>query len=129
MGVRLILIKDQSILLVKHTYQQHWYLPGGGVEKGETLEQAVRRESKEEIGVKLGELQLFGVYTNFYEYKNDHIIVFLCRDFTLPGATDAEIESFDYFALDDLPGSVSPGSKRRIDEYINYNNSPVVGIW
>ncbi len=69
-GVRLILTNDQSILLVKHTYQQHWYLPGGGVKKGETLEQTARREMAEEVGAKLGRLRLFGVYTNFYEYKN-----------------------------------------------------------
>jgi 8-oxo-dGTP pyrophosphatase MutT (NUDIX family) len=37
-GVRLILERDQTVLLVQHTYQPHWYLPGGGVKKGETIE-------------------------------------------------------------------------------------------
>ena len=60
-GVRLILTRDQAVLLVKHTYQRHWYLPGGGVKRGETLQEAARREAAEEIGAALGDLQLFGV--------------------------------------------------------------------
>jgi 8-oxo-dGTP pyrophosphatase MutT (NUDIX family) len=129
LGVRVLLIQDQSVLLVKHTYQQFWYIPGGGVKKEETIEQAIRREVMEELGIQMGEIQLFGVYTNFFEYKNDHVVVFVCQDYTLPGETDAEIECFDYFSLDNLPSSISPGSKRRIDEYLSNKNTPAVSIW
>jgi len=130
-GVRLILTNDQSILLIKHTYQQHWYLPGGGVKKGETLEQTARREMAEEVGAKLGRLRLFGVYTNFYEYKNDHVIVFSCDDFTLADEMDQkyEIESLRFFDLDNLPGDLSPGSKRRIQEYTSGDGLPIAGVW
>lgn len=130
-GVRLILTADRTVLLVKHTYQPHWYLPGGGVKKGETLEQAARREIAEEVGAKLGRLRLFGVYTNFYEHKNDHVIVFSCDNVTLTGATDQkhEIERFEFFDLDGLPDDVSPGSRRRIQEYVSGNDLPIVGVW
>jgi 8-oxo-dGTP pyrophosphatase MutT (NUDIX family) len=128
-GVRLILLQDQTVLLVKHTYQPHWYLPGGGVKRSETLKEAAQREASEELGAELGELDLFGVYTNFYEYKNDHVIVFSCNDFTLTGKTDHEIERFDFFKLNDLPEDTSPGSQRRIQEYANSNRSPIVGTW
>jgi ADP-ribose pyrophosphatase YjhB (NUDIX family) len=46
-GVRLILEKEHAMLLVKHTYQSQWYLPGGGVGRDETLEAAARREAAE----------------------------------------------------------------------------------
>jgi 8-oxo-dGTP pyrophosphatase MutT (NUDIX family) len=128
-GVRLILLQDQTVLLVKHTYQPHWYLPGGGVKRGETLEEGARREAAEELGAELGDLRLFGVYTNFYDYKNDHVIVFTCTDFVLTGETDREIERFDFFKLDDLPEGTSPGSQRRIQEYVSGADSPIVGIW
>ena len=128
-GVRLILEKHGAVLLVKHTYQPHWYLPGGGVKKGESLEEAARREASEELGAKLGDLSLFGVYTNFYEHKNDHVVVFSCEDFTLTGKTDHEIERFDFFGPDGLPIGVSPGSLRRIREYVDGNGSPFVGPW
>ena len=35
-GVRILLIKEGKIILVKHTYQDCWYIPGGGVKKRET---------------------------------------------------------------------------------------------
>lgn len=130
-GVRLILMADQTVLLVKHTYQPHWYLPGGGVKKGETLEQAARREIAEEVVAKLGRLRLFGVYTNFYEHKSDHVIVFSCDNVTLMGQTGhkREIERSEFFDLDSLPDNVSPGSRRRIREYVSGNDLPIVGIW
>ena len=112
-------MKEQAILLVKHTYQRHWYLPGGSIRKGETVEEAARREAAEELGAELGNLNLIGVYTNFYQHKNDQVVVFSTGDFTLTGKTDREIERFDFFRFDDLPDGVSPGSLRRIREYEN----------
>ena len=46
LGVRLILIQDGQVLLVKHTYQPFWYFPGGLVQRGETLAQAAMREAR-----------------------------------------------------------------------------------
>lgn len=129
LGVRLIPIRSETVLLVKHTYQRHWYLPGGGVKRGETLEEAVRREAAEEVGATLGPLRLFGVYTNFYEYKSDHVVVFACEEFTLASTTDREIERSAFFALDDLPLDTSPGSLRRLQEYREGGSGALVGHW
>lgn len=128
-GVRLILTKDQRVLLVKHSYQQEWYLPGGGVKRGETLEQAARREAIEEVGAQLGDLPLFGIYTSFYEHKTDHIAVFACDDFTLTDTNSYEIERFAFFDFESLPEDVSLGSLRRIQEYANGHSLPVAGAW
>ena len=59
-GVRLLMIQENQVLLVKHVYEDQWYLPGGLVEKGETQDEAVRREALEEAGATLGDLQLLG---------------------------------------------------------------------
>ncbi|MBS1250960.1 MAG: RNA pyrophosphohydrolase [Chloroflexi bacterium] len=128
-GVRVILIREGTVLLVKHTYQNKWFLPGGGVKKGETVEAAARREAKEEVGATLGDLSLFGVYTNFYHHKNDHIAVFFCEDFTLTGETDWEIEKFDFIPLDELPEDISPGCLGRILEYTEGQKFARVGVW
>ena len=72
---------------------------------------------------------MFGVYTNFYEHKNDHVIVFSCDNFTLTGETNSEIESFAFFGFDDLPRDTSPGSVRRMREYTDQNGFSVVGVW
>jgi ADP-ribose pyrophosphatase YjhB (NUDIX family) len=127
-GVRLILLDGVRILLVKHTYESVWNLPGGTVKKGETLEVAVRREAAEELGAELGELHLFGVYTSFYEGKSDHIAVFLCKDGVVYGRKNYEIEAYGFFALDELP-EITPGARRRIDELQESRQNPAFGIW
>lgn len=128
-GVRLIPVLDGRVLLVRHTYQDSWYLPGGMVERGETLEEAMRREAAEELGATLGTLRLSGIYTNFFQHKSDHVAVFVCEEFTLTGETDREIERFDFFALDALPAGTSPGSRRRIREYLEGAREAIFSKW
>jgi ADP-ribose pyrophosphatase YjhB (NUDIX family) len=117
LGVRLLPVEGDNVLLVRHSYQAAWFLPGGGVKRNETLEQAVRREAAEECGAELGHLELVGAFTHFYDYKNDHIVLFLSREFRLSGKTDREIEQLAFFPLDQLPDDITPGSRRRIEEY------------
>jgi len=117
-GVRLLMVRDDHVLLVKHVYEPHWYLPGGAVERKETLENAVRREAQEEVGATLHNLQLFGAYTNYERGKSDHIIVFLSHDFDLTCEGDDEIEFCQFFPISTLPAEISPGSANRIREYL-----------
>jgi len=70
-GVRVMLVRDDQILLVKHSYMDEWYFPGGGTKRKETLADAARREALEEVGATLGNLELFGIYTNFFEVRTD----------------------------------------------------------
>lgn len=127
-GVRLLMVKDDQVLLVKHVYEPYWYLPGGAVEQGETLDAAVRREALEETGATLDDLQLFGAYTNFERGKSDHVIVFISREFDLTCESDDEIESCQYFPLGNLPEKMSPGSENRIREYLTHNSGSY-GEW
>lgn len=127
-GVRLLMIQDGNVLLVNHVYESEWYLPGGLVERGETLEEACRREAMEEVGASLVDFQLFGTYTNLNEGRNDHITVFISQNFSLNGCSDHEIEILSFFPLDELPENISLGSKNRIDDYINKEKTRY-GVW
>ncbi|HNT76233.1 MAG TPA: NUDIX domain-containing protein [Anaerolineae bacterium] len=129
LGVRLLLLQEGKVLLVQHTYQPEWYLPGGKVERGETLEDAARREAREEVGATLGPLRLFGVYTNFYEGRSDHILVFACDAVALTDRKTWEIERLAWFAPDALPDDVSPGCRRRIAEYATAYSTPRAALW
>jgi 8-oxo-dGTP pyrophosphatase MutT (NUDIX family) len=57
---RFLLIKRSEYVAVPNT----WNLPGGGVDGGETPEQAARREMLEEIGFDIDNHQLKLIYTN-----------------------------------------------------------------
>lgn len=128
-GVRILMLRDDQVLMVKHLYQREWYLPGGLVERGETLSQAARREAAEEVGAEIGDLSLFGAYTNFLAGKADHVIVFITQDFKLNGTIDKdEIDQWAFFDLASLPEKTSSGSKHRIEEYL-YNQMPATGRW
>ncbi len=56
--------ETDSILLVHKTDNGLWALPGGGVDPGETVSDAVVREVEEETGVRVEVRNLIGVYTN-----------------------------------------------------------------
>lgn len=119
-AVRIMLIKDGTIVMVKQTYTAGWHFPGGMVDKGETLREAAEREAREEVGIQCrSPSRLFGVYSNFAEGKSDHIAVFLCEDFEITPSPDRwEIEAIEWFPLEALPEDASGGSKRRMAEYL-----------
>jgi ADP-ribose pyrophosphatase YjhB (NUDIX family) len=129
LGVKIMLIENESIWLVQHSYQRGWFLPGGGVKKNEPLETAVRREAKEELGADLADVPLFGVYTNISRYKNDHVVVFYCHNFTVGRVDKAEIRAVQRFPLRQLPPDVSRGTRRRIEEYLTGRAKVEVGLW
>lgn len=57
--------RSGSILLVergKHPLKGYWSIPGGLIETGETLDQAVRREVLEETGLRVKPVEMFGVF-------------------------------------------------------------------
>ena len=66
LGVRAIVVNESGqVFLVEHSYVTGWHLPGGGVETGETLREALARELMEEGGlVMMGEPVLHGIFHN-----------------------------------------------------------------
>jgi 8-oxo-dGTP pyrophosphatase MutT (NUDIX family) len=129
MGVRVMMIQDDKVWLVRQTYVPGWFMPGGGLKRNETLEKAARREACEETGAELGKVILMGAYSNFTEWKSDHNILFLCTDFEFKGKPDAEIAELHAFPLNDLPADLWPGHRRRLEEYRSEIHIPQFGMW
>lgn len=106
------------IFLVRHTYVPGWHLPGGGVEKGQTVFDALERELAEEGNLQQsGQAQLFNVYLNATSHR-DHIVLFVCRDVVQVKAhvPDWEIAEAGFFALDALPADTTSATKRCLAE-------------
>jgi 8-oxo-dGTP pyrophosphatase MutT (NUDIX family) len=120
LGVRgLVFEGDGRVFLVKHTYVGGWHLPGGGVEPGETVLEALARELKEEGNIELLEPPtLHGVFFNARVSRRDHVALFVVRHFRQPAppVPGREIMAHGFFALDDLPGDTSAGTRARIAE-------------
>ena len=128
-GVRIVMIRGKEVLLIRQSYMPGWFMPGGGVKRGETLEAAARREAMEEVGATLGDLRLMGTYTNFGEWKTDHNIVFIADTFELSGHSDHEVSEIRFFPLDQLPEGLWPGHRRRLEEFRAGIQSPTYGEW
>jgi 8-oxo-dGTP pyrophosphatase MutT (NUDIX family) len=128
-GVRaLVLGPDGRVLLVKHTYDRYWYLPGGGVRRGESPEAALARETREEIGIAaLAVERRLGTYLNTREGKRDTVHVFVARAGAIGKRQRLEIAAAEWFALDALPDGVSPATRRRIEEFLG--TRPVEPRW
>jgi ADP-ribose pyrophosphatase len=110
--------RNGRIFMVRHTYVLGWYLPGGGVERHETVLQALEKELREEGNlVMTAAPQLFHVYYNRLVSKRDHVLFYrVAVEQTAPRQPDREIAESGFFALDDLPKDVTSATLRRIRE-------------
>jgi 8-oxo-dGTP diphosphatase len=91
LAVDCIILVDGKVLLIhRRNPPQGWALPGGFVEYGETVEDAVRREMKEETGLELQDLRQFRVYSDPSRDPRGHVVsvVFAARGTGKPEAGD-----------------------------------------
>ena len=121
LGVRAVVENDQGqVLLVRHTYVSGLFLPGGGVERGETTDLALRRELEEEGGVHIkGQPELIGVFSNHQVFRNDHVLLYRVRheDWAPCGDPNGrEISEIFWCDPKDPPEDATPGTKRRFRE-------------
>jgi ADP-ribose pyrophosphatase YjhB (NUDIX family) len=130
-GVRAVVLDAENrVFLVKHSYVSGWHLPGGGVEVGETLRQALQRELAEEGRIELvGEPALHGIYLNSHVSRRDHVAVYLVRHFRQDRLPEPNREIIDcgFFETQALPVDATVGTRLRISEVIE--NRPPIQTW
>ena len=131
LGVRgLVIDESNRVFLVKHSYVGGWHLPGGGVEPGETLIDALIRELAEEGNLEpTAPPMLHGVFFNGHVSRRDHVAVYVLRDFrqTAAPVPTREIVAHGFFKLDELPNDTTAGTRARIIEVMG--RAPVTEQW
>ncbi len=123
--VAVILVQDGKILLVQHEKygKNYWLLPGGGVEYGETLEEAARRELMEEcsLDVRLGDL-LF-ISETIPSDRHRHVINYYFEGKIMGGEMsvnpDAVLRDAQWQQIEDLPHLILfPPTTREILDWV-----------
>ncbi len=130
LGVRGVATDERGrVLLVKHTYLPGWWLPGGGVDRGETTQDAVLRELREEAGlIALRPARLISIHSNERFFPGDHVLVFGVEAFTLTERTShGEIAETGWFDPDDLPEDAHRSTRARLAEI--FAGAPIDPAW
>jgi ADP-ribose pyrophosphatase YjhB (NUDIX family) len=112
-GVQCVIQHRDAILLVRNTYgRKQWTFPGGSIARGETADDAIRREVREEVGLRLQHLQRLGAFAATIDYKQDHVAVFAGVSPDRRVTIDrAEILEARWFQPQDLP-PLAPAAAR-----------------
>jgi ADP-ribose pyrophosphatase YjhB (NUDIX family) len=112
-GVQCVIQHRDAILLVCNTYgRKQWTFPGGSIARGETADDAIRREVREEVGLRLQHLQRLGAFAATIDYKQDHVAVFAGVSPDRRVTIDrAEILEARWFQPQDLP-PLAPAAAR-----------------
>ncbi len=102
----IILVQGRILLIYRKNEPVGWALPGGFVEYGETVEQAVRREMLEETGLELEQLEQFHVYSDPSRDPRGHCVsvVFSAQGKGTPAAGDDALK-FRLIEPGDVPES------------------------
>ena len=131
LGVRAVVLDSENrVFLVKHSYVDGWYLPGGGVDIGESMYEAMRRELKEEGNIDLtGEAVLHGIFFNSHVSRRDHVAVYVVRHFKQDyrPKPNHEIIECGFFDAAALPEGTTPGTRLRIAEVLD--GKPLIATW
>lgn len=127
---------DGRILLEHRVDNDLWALPGGTHDFGESIEQTVVREVREETGLDVEVTGLVGIYTDpraviAYsdgEVRQQFTLSFRCR--VLGGALerDSESQELRWVAAEDLDGlRIHPLMRMRIDHFLDGRAEPYLG--
>jgi len=123
-AVSALIFHEGQILLAQRRDIDWWNLPGGGMEEGETVDEAVRREVYEETCLEVSVERLVGVYSK--PQKQEVVLTFLCHITAgVPAATD-ETRECRYFPPDHLPANTLPKHRQRIEDTLLNQQSAIL---
>lgn len=119
--------KEKGLLMEKRTDTGEWCVPGGSIELGETLADALKREVKEETNVDIVNPQLFTIKENVHMiYPNKDEVyytdfVYVVNEFYGDIKPDSESTELKFLGLDNLPHDIMPSQRDYIERFVKEN--------
>lgn len=116
--------EEKGLLLEKRTDTGEWCTPGGAIELGESLEDALKREIKEETNLDIVNPKLFDIKANVHMiYPNkDEVyytdVVYEINDFWGKLKPDKESSELKFFNLNNLPKNIMPTQVEYISKFV-----------
>ncbi len=119
---------EGKVLLQKRSDTGDWCVPGGALEPGETYIEAATREVREEVGVEVSDLKLFGLYSGddrMIHYPNGDNVYSLSVIFTTDhysgtiSDTDSEVLEHRFFSREEIPSDLFGPDARPILDWKN----------
>jgi len=81
-SVEAVILEDDKFLFLRRKNEPvkgQWWFPGGRIRKGETLQEALVREVKEETGLTVTESKLVNVYSRIFDKRHDITIAYITK--------------------------------------------------
>lgn len=116
--------EEKGLLLEKRTDTGEWCTPGGAIELGESLEDALKREIKEETNLDIANPKFFDIKANVHMvYPNkDEVyytdVVYVINEFYGELKPDGESIELKFFDLDNLPANIMPTQIGYIERFV-----------
>jgi 8-oxo-dGTP diphosphatase len=110
-GALVAVTVDRALLLVRSSYRVEWNFPGGSVKRGESPEEAARRELAEEVGLAAPRLTPAGEALGIWDGRRDRVHFFELRLDQLPKLRldNREIIGARLASPEELPGIAVTG--------------------
>ena len=103
-----VLMQGEAFLLTSRpegkVYAGYWEFPGGKLEAGESVEQALRRELQEELGITIGQAQVWK--TQMVDYPHALVRLHFCKVWDWQG--ELQMREAQSHAWQSLPVAVTP---------------------
>jgi len=123
--------KGNRILLVRHRLLNKWQIPGGVLELDESVQTAVKRELKEELGIQLETGELISIYSEpkwTIEYANKDRVQRVLFFFKMEGGVSedqiriqkSEISEWRFFDLRSIPDDTVECCKQKAKDLLEY---------
>ncbi len=110
----LIFDEKKRVLLCHRRDMDLWNLPGGGLEKKESVWNGLRREVKEETGLNVKIIKISKIY--FKSKEKETVFCFVCKIINGKITINDEADKIEYFEFKKLPRNTAKSHVQRIKD-------------